>query len=92
MTKQDFLDGKSFRFLDYNVKGASTFKYDKPISSGDSGTLLQEIRNYSNDKIILTSYHLNVSKVTENSFSGFVYVVNKKVNVRYFFKDMVVIE
>ena len=92
MTKKDFLDGKSFRFLDNNAKGYSTYRCEGCNEFENSGALFREIRSNSTDEVLLTKYHLNITKVTTNSFSGFVFVVDKRVNVRYFFRDMVVVE
>lgn len=91
MTKQDFLDGKSFRTLKNNKIGNSSY-LNVGSESRLYSNLIKEIRHSKTDKVVLQDYHLNISKITDSFFTGFVFVVDKEVKVRYYFKDLVVID
>jgi hypothetical protein len=86
MTKEQFLEGTSFKVIsNVNYKGASTFKYDKEC-------ILRETRSSIDEKIMYNAYHLNIKKIGRLGFEGYVYVMNKKVNIKYKFEDLVVFE
>lgn len=83
MTKEQFLNGTSFRVKGFcNYKGAPTFKYE-------GGSLTEENRFSSNEKVCLTSYCLNVMKVGRKGFEGFTFILNKKVKVKFKFEDLI---
>jgi hypothetical protein len=84
MTQEQFLDGVSFKVIgktDY--KGASTFRYDGEC-------ILRETRSSIDEKIMYDAYHLNVKKIGRVGFEGFVYVMNKKVNIKHKFEELIV--
>lgn len=82
MTSEQFLNGTPFRVKGINsYKGAPTYKYDECI--------VEENRSSIDERVILTSYHLNVTKVGKVGFEGFTFVMNKKVKVKYRFEDLV---
>lgn len=86
MTKEQFLSGVSFKVVgksDY--KGASTFKYDGEC-------ILQETRSSIDEKIMYNAYHLNIKKIGRLGFEGFVFVMNKKVNIKHKFEELVEFE
>jgi len=83
MTREQFMNGVSFKVagkVDY--KGASTFKYDECI--------MKQVRSGEDDRVLLEDYHLNVKKIGRLGFEGFVFVMEKRVNVRYRFEDLIV--
>jgi hypothetical protein len=83
MTKEQFMNGVPFKVaskVDY--KGASTFKYDECI--------MKQVRSGEDNSILLEDYHLNVKKIGRLGFEGFVFVMNKKVNIKYKFEDLIV--
>ncbi len=81
MTKQDFLNGVSFKVKGFNnYKGATTYRYAECIA--------EEIRSSIDDRVIITSHHLNVSKIGTKGFEGFTFVMNKMVKVRFKFEEL----
>lgn len=82
MTKQEFLDGNYFRVNDSTRKGAASFNYA-------NGCIARQIRSESNGEVILDDYLCNVSKITENTVSGFTYILGKKITYRLKFKDLI---
>jgi len=83
MTKEQFLDGTPFRVKGiHNSKGSSTYYFDK-------GTISKQIRSNVDERVLTDNYHLNVSEMSEEGFTGFVYVMDNKVEVSYWFSDLV---
>lgn len=65
-------------------KDAPTYKYvDKCIT--------EQIRS-RDTSIILDDYHCNVSKITNNTVSGFTFVMGKKVTFRFRFEDLIFVD
>ena len=82
MTREQFLSGASFRVKGFGTyKGASTYKYDECI--------VEENRSSIDERVILTSYHLNITKIGKVGFEGATFVMNKQVKVKYRFEDLV---
>jgi hypothetical protein len=82
MTKEQFLNGTSFRVKGFgNYKGASTYKYEECIS--------EESRSSVDNRVIITTHHCNVTKVGTKGFEGFTFVMNKMVKVKYKFEDLI---
>jgi hypothetical protein len=85
MTKEQFLNGTSFRVKGFNnYKGGPTYKYDNCI--------VEENRSSIDERVIITNYHLNVSKIGSKGFEGFTFVMNKMVKIKYKFEDLVEFE
>jgi hypothetical protein len=83
MTKKQFLAGTPFRVKGiHNYKGSSTYYYGNEI-------IAKQIRSSIDEKVITDSYHLTVSEISKGGFTGFVYVMDKKVEVSYWFEDLV---
>lgn len=83
MTKEQFLNGTSFKVIsNVDYKGASTFKYDGEC-------LMKETRSSIDDQTIYSAYHLNIKKIGRIGFEGFTYVMNKRVNIKYKFTDLI---
>jgi hypothetical protein len=86
MTKEEFENGIPFRVKGiHNDKGSSTYYFH-------DGTISKQIRSNIDERTLTDDYHLNVNEVSNKWFSGFVYVMDKKVNVKYKFEDLVVFE
>ena len=84
MTKEQFENGVSFKVAgkgDY--KGASTFKYDGEC-------ILRETRSSIDEKMMYNAYHLNIKKIGRLGFEGFTYVMNKKVNIKHKFEELII--
>jgi hypothetical protein len=83
MTKEQFLDGTSFKVIsNLDYKGSSTFRYDGEC-------LMKETRSSIDEHIIYDSYHLNIKKIGRVGFEGFTYVMDKRVNIKYKFTDLI---
>ena len=84
MTKEQFLSGVSFKVKGIDYKGAETFKYDDCI--------MKESRSSIDEKVMYSAHHANILKIGKTDFTGFTFVMNKKVTVKYKFEDLVVFE
>jgi hypothetical protein len=82
MTKQDFLNGKSFRVAGPTYTGAPTFKYEDKC-------IIQESRTTEDERVLFSEYLCNIKKIGRTYFSGFTFIINKKVTVKYKFEDLV---
>ena len=82
MTREQFLNGTPFYIGKQPYKGASTFSFGP-------GHILRQTRSSIDDRIILTDYECNVDRVGRVSFTGFTYVMGKKVVVTYRFESLV---
>jgi hypothetical protein len=40
-------------------------------------------------RVVLDDYECNILKIGSKSFTGFTYVLNKRVNVKYKFEDLI---
>lgn len=89
MTAEQFLNGTSFTVGAPRYKGAETFKYD---NNGTGGCIIRESRSSKDEKVLFISHECNIIKVGKIGFTGFSFVVKKKVNVKYKFEDLVVFE
>jgi hypothetical protein len=86
MTKQEFLAGNPFSIgLKYR-KGDSTYYFTS--SEITSGSLSKQIRSGVDGRVITDDYHLSVDKIGTKSFAGFVFVMEKRVNIKYRFEDL----
>lgn len=86
MTRQEFENGTPFRVKGiHNNQGGSTYYYN-------DGTISKQIRSNIDERVLTDEYHLNVDEVSNKWFSGFVYVMTKKVTVKHKFEDLVVFE
>ncbi len=84
MTREQFLNGTIFTIGGPTYKGASTYSYNE-----SAGCMMRQSRSSINERIVMDEYECNVPKITKTSFTGFTYVMKKKVVVRYKFEDLV---
>ena len=82
MTREQFLNGTSFTVGAPMYKGAETFKYD-------CGCIIRESRSSQTTAILFTGHECNIIKIGKVGFTGFDYVVGKRVNIKYRFEDLV---
>ncbi len=81
MTKQQFLDGKSFS-LPYTYSDC-TYRCDK---RGES--LLQEHRT-KEGKVLISDYLMNISKIGNKMVTCFTFILDTKITKKIRFEDMV---
>jgi hypothetical protein len=84
MTREQFISGTIFTVGSLTYKGASTYSYN-----ADAGCIMRQSRSSINEKVVMEDYECNVPKITKTSFTGFTYVMKKKVVVKYKFEDLV---
>jgi hypothetical protein len=81
MTRDQFLNGVSFKVKGPSYKGAETYYYD--------GRIMKESRSSLDERVIYRDHHANVIKVGRVGFTAFSFVLEKKVVVKYRFEDLV---
>ena len=84
MTREQFLNGTIFTVGFITYKGASTYYYNE-----NAGCIMRQSRSSIDERIVLNEYECNVPKITKTSFTGFTYVMKKRVVVSYKFEDLV---
>jgi hypothetical protein len=82
MTKEQFLNGTSFTVGAPMYKGAETFKYG-------CGCIIRESRSSKDERVLFDSHECNIIKIGKVGFTGFDYVMGKKVVVTYRFESLV---
>jgi hypothetical protein len=82
MTREQFLNGTPFTIGQSTYKGDSTFYYD-------NGSMSRQVRSSIDQRVVLDTYECNVTKVGRVSFTGFAYVLGKRVVVKHRFEDLV---
>jgi hypothetical protein len=75
MTKEQFLAGTPFYIGKKSYNGDSTFTYD-------GGSICKQSRSSIDEKVIIDSYHCNVTKVGRTGFEGFAFILGKRVQVK----------
>lgn len=82
MTREQFLNGASFKVKGSTYKGDWTYKYD-------GQAIIRESRSSVDERVLTYSHHNNVTSVGRVGFKGFTYIFNKKINISYRFEDLV---
>ncbi len=85
MTAEQFLNGTSFTVGAPTYKGAETFKYQ-------NDSIIRESRSSRDQRVLFFSHECNIIKIGRTGFTGFTFIVNKRVNIKYRFEDLVVFE
>ena len=83
MTKQEFLDGKTFYVGGKKYKGDSTYNFN------GAGSISRQSRSSIDERVVIDDYECNIFKLGRVGFEGFTYVMGKKVVVKLKFKDLV---
>jgi hypothetical protein len=86
MTKQEFLSGKTFKFA--KNTGSNTFQYGKS-EEGFSGYIQRNILSSDGKEVILTDYEVNVTKVGSKTFTVYTYILDKKIQLKYRFDELI---
>jgi hypothetical protein len=84
MTREQFLNGTMFTVGQPTYKGASTYSYNE-----SAGCMMRQTRSSLDERIVMSEYECNLSKITRTGFEGFAFVLKKKVVVKYRFEDLV---
>lgn len=82
MTREQFLNGASFKVKGSTYKGDWTYRYEGEV-------ILRESRSSVDERVLTYSHHCNVSSVGRVGFKGFAYIFNKLINSSYRFEDLV---
>jgi hypothetical protein len=82
MTREQFLNGVSFRPAGPTYKGDWTYRYEE-------GSIVRESRSSKDERLLTYSHHNNVTKVGKVGVKGFTYIFNKKVNISLRFEELV---
>jgi len=81
MTKQQFLDGKSFS-LPYTYSNTTTYKCE------DGRSLIQEYRT-KEGTVLISDYLMNISKIGNKMVTCFTYILGTKITKKIRYEDMV---
>ena len=82
MTREQFLNGAMFTIGPRKYKGESTYSFGP-------GHITRQSRSSLDGRVVLNDYECNVDRVGRVSFTGFTYVMAKKVVVAYRFESLV---
>ena len=82
MTKEQFLNGTKFYIGQKKYKGDSTYNFE-------GGHISRQSRSSVDDRVVIDDYECNVVKIGRVGFTGFTYVMGKKVDVKIRFEDLV---
>jgi hypothetical protein len=83
MTKEQFLSGAKFYIGGKKYKGDSTYNFN------GAGSISKQSRSSIDERVVLDDYECNVDKVGRVGFTGFTFVMGKKVVVKFKFVDLV---
>jgi hypothetical protein len=84
MTKQEFLDGTVFTIGAPTYKGANTWYCNQ-----NAECISKQSRSSVDERVVIDDYECNITEITKSGFTGFTYVMKKKVVVKYKFADLV---
>ena len=84
MTREQFLNGTIFRVGFLSYKGAETYSYNQK-----DNYISKQIRSSIDERVVLEDYACNVLKVGRVGFTGFTFIIKKRVVVKYRFEDLV---
>ena len=82
MTKEQFTSGTPFYIGGKKYNGDKTYYFD-------NNCIVRQVRSSEDERVILESYECSVDKVGRLGFTGFTYVMGKKVVVKLKFADLV---
>ena len=87
MTKQEFLSGKVFKFA--KNTGGNTFQYGESTLVGGDGYIQRNILSSDGERVILTDYEANVSKIGSKTFTVCTYILDKRIQLKYRFDELI---
>jgi hypothetical protein len=82
MTKQQFLDGKSFT-LPYIYSNNNTYK------CGDERNTLEKEYRTKEGKVVISDYLMNIDKIGNKMVTCFTYILDTKITKKIRYEDMV---
>jgi hypothetical protein len=82
MTKQQFLDGKSFT-LPYIYSNNTTYK------CGDERNILEKEYRTKEGKVVISDYLMNIDKIGNKMVTCFTYILDTKITKKIRYEDMV---
>ena len=82
MTKEQFTSATPFYIGGKKYNGDKTYYFE-------NNCIVRQVRSSEDDRVILENYECNVVKVGRVGFTGFTYVMGKKVVVKLKFADLV---
>ena len=87
MTKQEFLNGKVFKFAKHSL--GNSYQYGTPMSEGCDGYIQRNILSSDGERIILTDHEANVSKIGTKTFTVYTFVLDKKIQLKYRYDELI---
>lgn len=81
MTKEQFTSGTPFYINAKKYKGDSTYYFKDNL-------IVRQIRSSVDEGVILEDFECNVDKVGRLGFTGFTYVMGKKVTIKLYFVSL----
>ena len=84
MTKQEFLKGTPFYVGRKSYNGDTTYYLNH-----EATCLSKQTRSSIDEKVVLDDYACNIVKIGSKGFTGFTYVMKKKVSLKYKFEELV---
>lgn len=85
MTREQFLSGTPFYIRQKNYKGDSTYYYD-------GGHISRQVRSAVDERVVLNDYECNIDKIGKVGFTGYTFVLGKRVVVKLRFEDLIQFE
>lgn len=82
MTKQEFLNGKSFS-LPYTYSSTTTYRADE-----EGKSLIKEYRT-KEGKVLFSDYLMNIDKIGNKMITCYTFVLDTKITKKIRFEDMV---
>jgi hypothetical protein len=83
MTKEQFLNGTPFYIKGKKYAGDSTYYFNSAES------ISRQSRSSVDERVVLDDYECNVVKIGRIGFTGFTFVMGKRVIVKLKFSDLV---
>ena len=80
MTREQFLNGVSFKLPNQLLRGANTYILDEE-------TILQEVR-LQDGTLLFREHEANIGKIGRLGFEAYTFVLDKKVNIKFKFEEL----
>lgn len=87
LTKEQFLNSTEF-----TINGIGNYKFIPPNDEDETieGSIHRVHRAQKDNRVVLTDYEANVSKVTNNSFTFYTTVLGEIIQKRVMFNNLIV--
>ena len=80
MTREQFVNGTSFRLPNKVLRGDNTYSFRDNM-------IIQEVRT-KKGRVLFTQHEANVDKIGRVGFEAYNYVMDKRVVVKFRFEDL----